>query len=156
MEDGETDIFFPSLIDNHYPNRPSELKDICLYDFAAKYDIVTSKPKTDKAKFYNYGKLFVKERTKARIINHTNKEEYYFALLLLFKPFKKQAELLGTHKSYEEAYESCKQTLKDAEEYHNKMQTLHRARTSLDEQLKELDLQDKEADEDEGESNSQN
>ena len=31
------DIYAPSLIDNFYPTRPSELENVCLYDFVAHY-----------------------------------------------------------------------------------------------------------------------
>ena len=33
------DIFENNLIDTFYPKRPSELKDVCLYDFVANYEL---------------------------------------------------------------------------------------------------------------------
>ena len=33
------DIYAPSLINNFHPNRPSELENVCLYDFVAHYKI---------------------------------------------------------------------------------------------------------------------
>lgn len=50
MHDDETDMFCPSLVNvcrciKRY---------ICLYNFAANYDIVNKKPKTDRAKYYEY------------------------------------------------------------------------------------------------------
>ena len=32
------DIFEDNLIDTFYPQRPSELEDVCLYDFVANYE----------------------------------------------------------------------------------------------------------------------
>ena len=53
--------YAPSLIDNFYPTRPSELENVCLYDFVApyKYD------GTDKNGERKYRKL-----TKPVLPNH--------------------------------------------------------------------------------------
>lgn len=40
LNNQSTDLFYPSLIDNHYPHRPHEMEDISLFDYASKYDIV--------------------------------------------------------------------------------------------------------------------
>jgi len=34
LDKNSTDIFYPSLIDNHYPCRPEELESMSLYKFA--------------------------------------------------------------------------------------------------------------------------
>ena len=44
MEGESCDIFYPSWVDSHYPNRPEELEDVHLYEFLAWYDIVKTEP----------------------------------------------------------------------------------------------------------------
>lgn len=40
-----TEIFCPSLIDDYYPNRPKDLKNLCLYNFAKSYDTLRQNQK---------------------------------------------------------------------------------------------------------------
>lgn len=72
MDVNRTDIFCDSMIDTHYPQRPTELEDICLFDFASKYDIVDEEPKKKDAKYYPYGAKYIKERKKPCLVNHYN------------------------------------------------------------------------------------
>ncbi|KAL6421584.1 hypothetical protein ACFW04_014313 [Cataglyphis niger] len=46
------DIFYPSLIDNHYPHRPNELENMSLYEFAQWYDISKIKPRNKNIEYY--------------------------------------------------------------------------------------------------------
>ena len=87
------DIYVPSLIDNFYPTRLSELENVCLYDFVDhyKYD------GTDKNGESKYRKLTKHVLTNHKIFNPLQEEErvittfilsittfYYYTLLLLF------------------------------------------------------------------------
>ena len=71
------EIYAPSLIDNFYPTRPSELINVCLYDFVAhyKYD------GTDKNGECKYRKL-----TKPVLPNH-----------IIFNPLKEEERVISTH-----------------------------------------------------------
>jgi hypothetical protein len=40
LDPESTDLFYESWVDNHYPNRPEELQEMCLYDFVRWFDIV--------------------------------------------------------------------------------------------------------------------
>ena len=40
LPDDSDDLFYPTWIDNYYPNRPSDLENTHLYDFLAWYDLV--------------------------------------------------------------------------------------------------------------------
>ena len=74
----EGHIYAASLIDNFHLTRPSELENVCLYDFVAHYD------GTDKNGEHKYRKL-----TKPVLPNHK-----------IFNQFKKRRErelLLLTH-----------------------------------------------------------
>ncbi len=55
------DVFEDNLIDNHYPQRPQDLEDVCLYDFVANYDWQSK----DSSGNRKYRKL-----TKPRLPNH--------------------------------------------------------------------------------------
>ena len=71
------DIYAPSLIDNFYPTRPSELKNVCLYDFVAhyKYD------GTDKNGECKYRKLTKPVLPNHKILNPLKEEERELLLL---------------------------------------------------------------------------
>ena len=76
------DIFEDSLLDTHYPQRPNDLEDVCLYDFVANYDWQTKDDNGER----KYAVL-----KKPRLPNHKlkgNTERGLF--LLLFVPFRPQ------------------------------------------------------------------
>ena len=79
-----TDIFAPSLIDVHYPNRPDRLPAMCL-----------------------------RRLTKPLVVNHPvfdpnrkeQEEDYYYCLILLFVPFTDETDLLLPGESAKQAFE---------------------------------------------------
>lgn len=113
MEDSSEDIFYPSLIDTYYPQRPKELENISLYEFATWYDVQSNKPVRKGVEYYPLqdGK-FIKRRAKLCLVNHykfkldSQPEEYYYALLLLFKPWRNTTELKGSTDTYTEMFQS--------------------------------------------------
>ena len=84
------DIYAPSLIDNFYPTRPSELENLCLYDFVAHYKYDGS----DKNGERKYRKF-----TKPVLLNHKIfnplKEEEIELLLLTHDPVCSFSERSG-------------------------------------------------------------
>jgi hypothetical protein len=50
-----THIFYPSLIDDYYPNRPEELESVHLYDYAKWYEITKVIPKNSDIEIYDLG-----------------------------------------------------------------------------------------------------
>lgn len=97
---GSTDIFYPSLIDDYYPNRPEELDSVHLYDYAKWYEITKVIPKNSDVEIYDLGGgLYLKKRRRGYLINHyrynpnVEPEKYFHALLLLFKPWRDTNEL---------------------------------------------------------------
>ena len=93
MKPNSTDMFTPSLIDVHYPNRPDRLSSMCLHDFVAHIDWYDR----DGAGEKTYRRL-----VKPRVIRHpkyktSQKEQeqaYYYGLLLLFVPYTDESDLL--------------------------------------------------------------
>ena len=71
---------------------------------------------------------FLKKRERPYLINHykysvsEEPEKYYYALLLLFKPWRDCESLLGGCKTYAEAFHSITSESADAVNYHNRLQ----------------------------------
>ena len=77
---------------------------MCLYDLVRDYDRVG----VDDDDQHTYSKL-----TKPHLPNHklfdpereTQREDYFYSLLLLFVPFRQEADLLGPDETAEEAFQ---------------------------------------------------
>ncbi|KAL7290833.1 hypothetical protein TKK_0015570 [Trichogramma kaykai] len=97
LQADSTDIFYDSLIDTYYLNRPKELESLCLYDFAKWYDVLSDEPEK-KAEYYpliiikENGILlekFCKKRKTPYLINHwkynpANEPEcYYYTFVVI-------------------------------------------------------------------------
>ena len=97
------DVFAPSLVDVHYPSRPSELEDLCLYDFVKYVDWYHR----DKD-----GKKTYRRLAKPRVPNHPTYDprkleqvdDYYYSLILLFVPFRDENDLLLSNETPEQAF----------------------------------------------------
>ena len=104
MNPKSTDLYAPSLIDVHYPNRPDRLSSMCLHDFVAHIDWYARDRQGEKT----YRRL-----VKPRVISHptydTNRkeqeQEYYYCLILLFVPFVDEGDLLLDGESPKMAFE---------------------------------------------------
>ena len=113
------DIYEDSLLDTHYPQRPADLEDVCLYDFVAKYDWQTKDDNGNR----KYALL-----KKPRLPNHklfdpqkeTQREDYFYSLLLLFVPFRDESSLLLDNETAEAAFHRVMNV--DSSAYHDKLQ----------------------------------
>ena len=98
-----TDIFEDNLIDTHYPQRPDGMEDVCLYDFVAEYK---------KSGVDNDGNPVYSMLTKPILPNHrmfdpskeNERENYFYSLLLLFVPFRNEADLIEEGETAENAF----------------------------------------------------
>ncbi|CAH0380811.1 unnamed protein product, partial [Bemisia tabaci] len=133
-----TNLYCPSLVDNHYPNRPAELNGVSLYDFASQYDIITVQPTKPGVVFFPYPDFgYVRKRSKLHLVNHYNfdprqkPEEYFYSLLLLFKPWRKIDDLKGSHATFTEAFKAEQDSLHDALQYHHKRSAIEAAREEI-------------------------
>lgn len=145
--DAESNIFFPSIIDSHYPNRPIELEHLSLFDYARNYDIVKQTPKNDQVKYYAYpGYGFIKERFRSNLIKHPKynanlePEKYFHCLLMLFKPWRIESELLGNNNTYIESFKSCRDSIDAALDYHERLEYLRKSKDDMNEPLKNLTM----------------
>ena len=145
------DIFEENLLDTHYPNRPKHLEDVCLYDLVANYDWYIK----DEA-----GNRVYKELKKARLVNHklfdcnneSQREDFYYSMILLFVPFRDESSLLLVNETAEEAYDRLQmssnqrcsahlKTTKTALKLQSTVKVINEAREELcDQQEPESDL----------------
>ncbi|XP_024872055.1 uncharacterized protein LOC112454736 [Temnothorax curvispinosus] len=88
LDGDSTNIFCPSIIDEHYPRRPKELESMFLYEFP---------------------------------------ENYFFSLLLMFKPWRKIEDLKDGCDTYTEAFHKEKLYLTEALQYHEKLEEVQKA-----------------------------
>lgn len=134
LDEDSTNIYCPSLIDDHYPNRPEELESLNLYDFARFWEIAKQMPKSDEIECYKLASgLFLKKRKKCYLINHyrfnvkTEPEKYFYSLLLLFKPWRDLSELKGTYETCTDAFKNSESALTKAMKYHERLEEIQKA-----------------------------
>lgn len=146
MADDDTEIFFDNWIDVYYAQRPDSLEEKSLHDMASEFDVKKYNPHCDdrnkwsgKPQFKN-GKGYFNERRKPCLIKFPNinpevsadsREKYFHNLLMLFKPWREESELLCGCATYEEAFLTL-----ENDACFEKMVKVHRAKEALNEALK--------------------
>ncbi|CAK1584069.1 unnamed protein product [Parnassius mnemosyne] len=126
LDPNSTDIYYDPWIDNVYPARPDELQDMNLFDFSKDYDLVNTRPVSNKVEYYVLAnKKYLKKRDRPYLINHylydveQMPEKYFFSLLLLFKPWRILDDLKMQHETYTETFNAVKDDLQEALRYGN-------------------------------------
>ena len=136
LDPDSKDVFVQGLIDT-YINRPVQMKNVCLADFASMYNVsrrqtynvqvtensddedVIDEENDEKSiplKMKN-GKGWIKKRTKKKIIRfrnfklHQDAENYYREQLMLFLPWSNEEEDL-IHINHEETFELNKDSIR--------------------------------------------
>ena len=90
-------------MDTFFPQRPSDMEDVCLYDFVAEYT---------KCGFDDDGNPVYRKLGKTVLPNHKSydpkreneHESYFYSLLLLFVPFRNEADLIQQGENAESAF----------------------------------------------------
>ncbi|XP_070529626.1 uncharacterized protein [Cardiocondyla obscurior] len=146
LDEESTDLFCPALVDDYYPNRVEKLESVSLYEFAKWYDVTTTEPKNNLIEYYKIdSKHFLKRRRCACLINHykynveTQPEDYFFSLLLMFKPWRNLDDLKDNCDTYAEAFEKAKLHLTEALQYHEKVQELQKAFENAKQLVQQVD-----------------
>ncbi|CAF1165430.1 unnamed protein product [Rotaria magnacalcarata] len=156
LEPDSKNVFYEGLIEM-YVNRPDEMKNVCLADFASMYNV--SKKKTDNDRIIENsddeditenesdnktapmkmkdGKGWIKKRTKEKIIRyryfklHQDPENYYREQLMLFLPWTNEGEDL-IHINHEERFELCKDIIQQ-----KRSEYIHREANEFEQALAE-------------------
>ncbi|XP_070528970.1 uncharacterized protein [Cardiocondyla obscurior] len=146
LDEESTDLFCPALVDDYYLNRVEKLESVSLYEFAKWYDVTTTEPKNKLIEYYKIdSKHFLKRRRCACLINHykynveTQPEDYFFSLLLMFKPWRNLDDLKDNCDTYAEAFEKAKLHLTEALQYHEKVQELQKAFENAKQLVQQVD-----------------
>jgi len=79
--------------------------------------------------------------TKPRLPNHKlydpskedQREDYYYSLLLLFVPFRCESNLIGTHKSAEQAFHEFLSSRSEMQDHHEKLIKMLEAQNKIKE-----------------------
>ena len=151
-----TDIFEDNLIDTHYPQRPDGMEDVCLYDFVAEYK---------KSGVDNDGNPVYSMLTKPILPNHrmfdpskeNERENYFYSLLLLFVPFRNEADLIEEGETAETAFNRHMAENDSLSTHSEKLQRMLKARKSVKkiDEAQEEDVTDSKPVEDDDEDGPQ-
>ena len=122
-------IFNDNLIDAFYPRRPQNLKNLCLYDFVATYAFSNI---NDNERVY-------RKLKNARLINHklfdlekeSQREDYFYSLILLFVPFQDENDLLLSNETAEEAFNRLLPAHPNCSKYHETLQKMLKVHTKV-------------------------
>ena len=126
-----TDILEGSVIDVFYPTRAKELENVCLYDFIQWYEYRGTS---------SDGKRVYQKLQKPHLPNHklfdpsneSQREDYYYSLMLLFIPFQNVSDLLAEGETAEVAFKRhIGGNLNLSSEHHNKLQVLLKAQAAV-------------------------
>ena len=143
LDPESTDIFFPNIIDDYYPNQPVQHESLSLYEFARWYDTKKALNNDDcnndddqdnnddsELQYFEIGNKYFKKRKIPYLVNHyrnnskTPPERYFYALLLLFQPWRDIDELKNGCDTYSESFLTVQTILKEAMNYHKKLTDL--------------------------------
>ncbi|XP_068211735.1 uncharacterized protein [Palaemon carinicauda] len=111
------DIFYPDVIHDFYPNRPRNetFDDMTLNDFVTKYDKVAGPSREGEP----YIRIETEDGTYIRTMKRRPKEPvvysneysverqpelFYYSMLSLYKPWRKEVHIMGKSESYQEEF----------------------------------------------------
>ena len=66
---------------------------------------------------------------------HVYPEKYYFSLLLLFKPWRKESDLKGTCKTYQDAFQQSLRDLPQMKIYDNRKQKIIKSQNKVEDKV---------------------
>ena len=125
-----SDIFESNVIDTYYPQRPSSMENVCLYDFVREYDRCGADEE---------GVPVYIKRSKPYLPNHRlydpnkggQREDYFYSLLLLFVPFRSEAELVKEGETAEQAFSRASSTNSGIHLHHEKLEQMLMAQENV-------------------------
>jgi len=106
---------------------------VSLYEFAQWYDITTIEPRNNLEYYKIDNNHYLKRRQRGCLINHykynvnNRPEEYFFSLLLMFKPWRKLEDLLDNCDTYAESFYEVKLHFTKTLQYHEKLEKLKKS-----------------------------
>ena len=140
-------VFYDDWVHTFYPNRPrtKEFEDMTLHDFVSSYEKVIGKPKNEDSQKYiriaSEDGLYIRtlqKRKKSPVIYHhnyslkTDPELFYYSLLFLYKPWRRESDLSGQHESYSKAFFDAVEIYSQLREMAEKKINIEKAREKME------------------------
>ena len=103
---------------------------------------MVAKQPSEACTYYPFFDRFLKKRTHPYLINHfrhnpkQDAEKYFYAILLLLRPWREYDTLLGESSNNVEAFNACKTTLLHGLQYHDQLSRLQEAESTVRELIK--------------------
>ena len=117
----------PHWVLDIYPARPDKMEDVSLYELLGWYEREKMTTNKEELQLKGYGMYLRRRTTKPYIVTHKiinpqqseeKKESYFYQLLKLFKPWRKEDDLCIPGKSFSERYELHKHRLPKMQQYY--------------------------------------
>uniref|UniRef100_A0A1X7UBQ6 Uncharacterized protein n=1 Tax=Amphimedon queenslandica TaxID=400682 RepID=A0A1X7UBQ6_AMPQE len=129
------DFYGEGLVTHFYPNRPQKYEEFCLYDFVAK-PTYNGKDKNGQQCYRELQKESLPTFKDFDVHKENQRDSFYYAIILLFVPFRNEDELVHDFKTIQEAFDchivdnercleaneklrkllKCRETLKDIQD----------------------------------------
>jgi len=116
-------VFEDNLIDTFYPERPAELENVCLYDYVRHYDRC-GKDSAGRQKCFKLSKPCLPNHRLYDPNKEGQREDYFYALILLFTPFRNEDNLIGETETAEEAFKRLLCANSNLFTHHEKLQNI--------------------------------
>lgn len=124
------DLYESGLVDTFYPQRPNELKDCCLYDFKKwyKFNGIDSE---GKRVYYKLNKPVLPNHRIYDPAKEDQRENYYYSLLIPFKPFHDELSLVKNGQTAEEAFNEFMATGGEMNNHHDNLLKMLNAQSKV-------------------------
>ena len=144
-----SDIYNRDLLSTFYPERPNHMENMSLIDYAASYErayltkkgnAASSNTNSNIIKLNGDNGIMKKRLKKALIYHHefdpnVNPEKYYYSLLLLFKPWRKDSDLLEKCTTYKEEFDQIVNDFPQLKEYDQRKQKIMNSKKKVDDEV---------------------
>uniref|UniRef100_A0A1X7VDH6 ATP-dependent DNA helicase n=1 Tax=Amphimedon queenslandica TaxID=400682 RepID=A0A1X7VDH6_AMPQE len=91
-------------VTHFYPNRPQEYEEYCLYDFVAKVTY-SGKDKNGEQCYRELQKEHLPNFIDFDVYKENQRDSFCYAIILLFRPFRNEDELVNNGKTIQEAFD---------------------------------------------------
>uniref|UniRef100_A0A1X7UAR5 ATP-dependent DNA helicase n=1 Tax=Amphimedon queenslandica TaxID=400682 RepID=A0A1X7UAR5_AMPQE len=98
------DFYGEGPVTHFYPNRPQEYEEYCLYDFVAKVTY-SGKDKNGEQCYRELQKEHLPNFIDFDVYKENQRHSFCYAIILLFRPFRNENELVNNGKTIQEAFD---------------------------------------------------
>ena len=147
MDPNSEDIFFQHWVLDVYPARPDELEDMSLHDLLRWYEKAKIISNKESLQLKGFNQHLKRRRNRLYIITHQTvnphqseekKELYFYYLLKLFKPWRRESDLLHEGSTYFDTFQSESDRLPDMVMYND-----HNVKVEEEQKLIEIAIRER-------------